>query len=189
MPSDILVYSKYKRKRMRIFMFILTLGLFAHAQSIMLPDNFQANFTQKITNPKKKVINYSGNVRFSSKTLLKWVYVKPTKKEVCTNGKELTVVDHDLEQVSNYLIDKGFNLIKIVKDAKPHSKNVYVSKYNGTNVTIQVDNKQKLHSIAYFDNLDNKVQIVFKKVKYGKGKLSSKSMKCQAPKAYDMIRG
>jgi len=117
MPSDILVYSKYKRKRMRIFMFILTLGLFAHAQSIMLPDNFQANFTQKITNPKKKVINYSGNVRFSSKTLLKWVYVKPTKKEVCTNGKELTVVDHDLEQVSNYLIDKGFNLIKIVKDA------------------------------------------------------------------------
>ena len=174
---------------MRTFILILTLGLFAYAKPITLPANFTANFTQKITNPKKKVINYKGKVHFSSKSLLKWAYTKPTKKEVCTNGKELVVVDHDLEQVSNYLIDKGFNLIKIVKDAKVHSKNVYVSKYNGTNVTIQVDNKQKLHSIAYFDNLDNKVQIVFKKVRYGKGKLSKKVMTCKAPRDYDMIRG
>ena len=174
---------------MRIFILILTLGLFACAKPITLPDNFKANFTQKITNTKKKVINYNGNVRFSNKSLLKWAYKKPTKKEVCTNRNKLTVVDHDLEQVSHYLIDKGFNLIKIVKDAKLHSKNIYVSKYNGTNVTIQVDKKQKLQSIAYFDNLDNKVQIVFKKVKYGKGSLSKKSMRCTVPKDYDIIGG
>jgi outer membrane lipoprotein carrier protein len=37
--------------------------------------------------------------------------------------------------------------------------------------------------------LDNKVQIVFKKVKYGKGNLSKKTMACKVPKDYDMIRG
>ena len=157
--------------------------------SISLPENFRADFTQKITNAKKKTINYSGKVRFSNKTLLKWEYLKPTKKEVCTDGYELLVVDHDLEQVSNYLINKGFDLAKILKQAKVHSKNIYVTKYENINYTIQVDAKQRLHSIAYFDDLDNKVQIVFKKMKYGKGKLSSASMKCNYPANYDMIRG
>ncbi|HEC45444.1 MAG TPA: hypothetical protein ENI25_01350 [Epsilonproteobacteria bacterium] len=157
--------------------------------SINLPENFQANFTQKITNAKKKTINYSGKVRFSNKTLLKWEYLKPTKKEVCTDGYELLVVDHDLEQVSNYLISKGFDLAKILKKAKEHSKNIYVTKYENINYTIQVDAKQQLHSIAYFDDLDNKVQIVFKKMRYGQGNLPPKSMKCNYPQNYDMIRG
>jgi len=95
------------------------MSIYAFSASITLPENFQAKFTQKITNPKKKVINYSGKVSFSDKVLLKWEYVKPTKKEVCTNGHDLRVVDHDLEQVSNYRINKGFDLSKILKKAKP----------------------------------------------------------------------
>ncbi len=174
---------------MRLLLLILTVGIYATASSIKLPENFQAGFTQKITNAKKKTINYSGKVRFSNKTLLKWEYLKPTKKEVCTDGFELLVVDHDLEQVSNYIINKGFDLAKILKKAKEHSKNIYVTKYENINYTIQVDAKQRLHSIAYFDDLDNKVQIVFKKMKYGKGNLSPKSMKCNHPRNYDMIRG
>jgi len=173
---------------MRTFILILTLGLFAYAKPIVLPDNFKANFTQKISNPKKKIINYSGKIQFSNEATLKWSYTKPTKKEVCIDGKELTVVDHDLEQVSNYIINKGFNFAKIVKKAKLHKKNIYVSKYENTSYTIQL-NDSKLHSIAYFDELDNKVQIVFKNVKYGKGNLSKKSMTCKVPKDYDMIRG
>ncbi len=174
---------------MRILLLILTLGLYMYASPIVLPENFTANFTQKITNTKKKTINYNGKVRFSNKRLLKWSYLKPTKKEVCTNGRELTVVDHDLEQVSSYIIDKGFNFAKIVKKAKPHSKNIYVAKHENKSYTIQVDAKQRLHSIAYFDDLDNKVQIVFQKVKYGKGSLSKKSMVCGIPRDYDRIRG
>jgi outer membrane lipoprotein carrier protein len=160
-----------------------------NASSMVLPENFQATFDQKITNPKKKVIRYSGKVYFSNENLLKWKYSKPTKKEVCTNGKELVVVDHDLEQVSNYLINKGFNLTAILKKAKLHSKNIYVAKYQNKKYTIQVDTQGKLQSVAYFDDLENKVQIIFKKVKYGKGRLSSKLFQCHSPKNYDMIRG
>ena len=174
---------------MKLLVLILSVAIYATASSIILPDNFQADFTQKITNAKKKTINYSGKVRFSNKILLKWKYLKPTKKEVCTDGFELLVVDHDLEQVSSYLIHKGFDLAKILKKAKKHSQNIYVTKYENINYTIQVDAKQRLHSIAYFDDLDNKVQIVFKKMKYGKGNLSPKSMKCNYPRNYDMIRG
>ncbi len=157
--------------------------------SIELPENFQADFIQKITNTKNKVITYSGNVRFSNGTLFKWSYKEPTQKEVCTDGLELLVVDHDLEQVSAYRISNGINIAKIVKEAKLHSKNIYVAEYENKTYTIQVDTQQKLHSIAYFDDLDNKVQILFKQMKYGKGNLPTQSMKCNYPIDYDMIQG
>lgn len=161
-------------------------GLFAN---IDLPENFQADFTQKITNTKEKIITYSGNVRFSNQTFFKWSYEAPTQKEVCTDGLEILVVDHDLEQVSAYRITQGIDIAKILKKAKLHHQNIYVAEYENKLYTIQLDNKQKLHSIAYYDELDNKVQIVFKKMKYGQGNLSTQSMKCNYPQNYDMIQG
>lgn len=156
---------------------------------IKLPDNFSADFTQIITNTKKKVIHYSGEVRFSDAKLFKWSYLEPTKKEVCTDGSELLVVDHDLEQVSAYYINKGVDIAKVLSKAKLHSKNIYVAEYNSKKYTIQLDDTQKLHSIAYYDELDNKVQIVFKEIVYGKGKLTDKEMQCNYPLEYDVIRG
>lgn len=172
-------------KQLSLLLLLSTLAF----SSIDLPENFSADFTQMITNTKKKVINYSGKVRFSDEKLFKWSYLEPTKKEVCTDGMELLVVDHDLEQVSAYYISKGIDIVKVLTNAKLHTKNVYVAKYNAKQYTIQLDSTEKLHSIAYFDELDNKVQIVFKNIKYGKGKLSDKEMKCDYPIEYDMIRG
>jgi len=174
---------------MRELLLLFIFSLYGYAQTIAIPENFQANFTQMITNPKKKVIHYSGKVYFSEGSRLKWEYLKPTKKEVCTNGLELTVVDHDLEQVSEYNISKGFNLSEILKKAKFHDKNLYLATYNGKKYTLQVDSRNRLQAVAYFDDLDNKVQIVFRKIKYGKGKLSVQKMKCVIPKTYDIIRG
>jgi len=173
----------------RQVLLILILTVFVSAESIAIPENFQANFTQIITNPKKKVIHYSGKVYFSEGSKLKWEYTKPTKKEVCTNGLELIVVDHDLEQVSEYKINKGFNLSIILKKAKHHSQNLYLADYNGKKYTLQVDKKNRLQALAYFDDLDNKVQIVFRKIKYGKGKLPARKLTCKTPKNYDLIGG
>ena len=166
---------------------ILTLGLGADA--LILPKHFKASFTQMVTNPKKKVLRYSGKIVFSKPSLAKWSYTSPTKKEVCSNRDILTVVDHDLEQVSQYHIDKAFNLENILRKAKLHSKNIYVSHYKNKNYTIQVDSKKHLQSIAYFDDLDNKVQIVLKNVNYAKGSAGKKEVTCTIPKDYDMIRG
>ena len=174
---------------MRQVLLLSALSLFAFADSMKIPENFQATFTQMITNPKQKVIHYSGKVYYSDASKLKWAYRTPTKKEVCTDGKELIVVDHDLEQVSIYNISKGFNLSEILKKAKYHSKNLYLATYNGQKYTLQVDAKNRLQAVAYFDDLDNKVQIAFRKIHYGTGKLSKKTMRCKMPKNYDVIKG
>ena len=168
---------------------LLSLAFSLLSANIALPENFQADFIQKITNTKGKVITYSGKVRFSNERLFKWSYKEPTQKEVCTDGFELLVVDHDLEQVSAYMITKGIDIAKILQKAILHSENIYMAEYENKKYTIQVDKKQRLHSIAYYDDLDNKVQIVFKHMKYGKGNLPTQSMKCNYPRNYDMIRG
>jgi outer membrane lipoprotein carrier protein len=174
---------------MRSLLVVLLCSLGVYANALTLPEHFKAEFTQKITNAKKKVITYKGKVYFSNKSHSKWDYHVPTKKQVCINGRELTVVDHELEQVSQYAIDKGFNFSKILENAKPHKKNIYVAKYENISYTIQVDVHKRLHSIAYFNEDENKVQIIFKKVKYGKGSLNKKLLGCKIPKDYDIIRG
>lgn len=157
--------------------------------SIELPPHFRADFIQKVTNSKNKILKYKGKITFSDKKHFKWEYKEPSKKEVCTDGFNLRVVDHDLEQVSSYFITQGLDISKVLSQAKVHQKNIYIAKYKEKTYTIQVDNKKQLHSIAYFDELDNKVQIIFKNMYYGKKSLSPKKMECTYPITYDMIRG
>lgn len=173
---------------MRLLILFLTLSSLVFS-NLTLPENFQADFEQRITNTKNRVIKYEGSVLFSDKKFFKWSYVSPTKKEVCTDGSELLVVDHDLEQVSFYYITKGLDISKIVEQSKEHSKNIYVAEYEGKAYTLKLDNKERLHSMAYYDELDNKVQIIFKNIKYGKGKLPREKMQCNYPDVYDRIRG
>jgi len=156
---------------------------------ITLPEHFKATFSQIVTNPQKRVIHYSGEVLFSHEGHLKWSYRKPTRKEVCTDGKEVLVVDHDLEQVSAYRIEKGFDLVHIMQRAEPYKPGIYVTTYNGRQYTIALDKTGKLQSVAYYDDLDNKVQILFSKMHYGKVYLPKGQMQCNYPADYDVIRG
>ena len=157
--------------------------------SIELPASFQADFTQMITNTKQKVIRYSGKVIFSDKKFFKWMYLSPTKKEVCTDGIELLIVDHDLEQVSAYYMAKGLDISKVLSNAKLYKEHIYVAEYEGKKYTIQLNDKGQLQSIAYYDELDNKVQIVFENIEYAKSILDRKKLQCNYPEAYDVIRG
>lgn len=174
---------------MKKILILLALFVYANANTLTLPGSFKAHFTQTITNPKGKRIDYQGTVQFSNSTFLKWSYKKPTKKEVCISQTQMRVVDHDLEQVSEYYIDKGFNFLKILTQAKHHKDNTYITSYENKRYTIRVDNKKRLQSFAFFDDLDNKVQVSFKRIRYSKRHISAKRMRCSAPKQYDMIRG
>lgn len=174
---------------MKQVLVLLALSSLLAASSITLPDHFTAKFRQKITNPDKKVIHYQGTVRFSGKNMLKWEYKIPTHKEVCSNGKNLTVIDHDLEQVSFYVADQGFDLAKILAKAKPYkeTKTVFTAMYEGKQYTVQVDAKRQLSRVAYYDDLENEVLIIFEEMNYGKGSLPIETMLCRAPEEYDRI--
>jgi len=173
--------------------------------SITLPDNFNTNFTQTITNDNGKVINYNGDLIFKnmkesitnldgtaqsfSRSLFKWNYTSPTKKEVCTDGVQLIVVDHDLEQVSNYMVDEGINLEAILNVAQKITNDTYKASYKETEYIITLDNSQQLSKIVYVDGLDNGVKIIFNNMNYNQSSFDVKLLECDAPTEYDIIEG
>ena len=174
---------------------LLTFSILAmalHAE-ITLPDNFQAEFKQSITNDKGKVIKYDGDVLFKKQnhngSLFKWNYSSPTKKEVCTDGVQLMVIDHDLEQVSNYMIDEGVDLESILKVAQKITNVDYKATYKDTEYIITLDNKQQLKKIVYVDNLDNGVKIIFNNIHYNDASFDVKKLECHPPQEYDIIQG
>jgi len=189
---------------MRILLTISFLAIFLHA-GILLPNNFTTDFNQTITNSKGKVINYRGKVNFKqerqmyiddfnrtqeiSSKLFKWSYETPTKKEVCTDGVQLLVIDHDLEQVSKYIIDDGLDLEEILKVAQKLSPTDYKALYRDVEYLITLDDKKRLKKIFYVDSLDNRVKIVFINMNYNSKSFDSRSLECPVNSNYDVIEG
>lgn len=167
-------------------LFVLT-PLFVFGEGIRLPVSFRAAFVQQVKNTKGKVIKYRGSIIFNAPSEIKWNYKSPTKKEVCSSGKKLVVIDHDLEQVSYYQIDKGFNLAKVLQQAKLYKGNTYTTNSAGTLYTIVLNAQGEVEQIAYKDNLDNVVNIIFKNITYRNSKIDSSRFVCARPKNYDTI--
>ena len=171
------------------YLLISFAALIGYGKGISLPSGMEAEFLQKVTNPQKKVIQYSGKVLMDSGSRFKWSYLKPTRKEVCSDGKRVIVVDHDLEQVSFYRMDKGFDLGAVLKRAKHYRDNLYTARYQGRTYTLAVDKKGRIEQIAYRDDMDNVVNIHLKRIKSLSRPPSASRMRCPYPREYDLIGG
>jgi len=174
---------------MKILIYLSLASIYILGAEIKIPTSFTAKFTQKITNPKKKIIKYSGSILLDGSGAFKWIYKTPTKKEVCSDSKDFIVVDHDLEQVSFYRLNKNLNLLEVLKNAKHHKDNLFVASYQKKNYTFSIDKKGQIDQIAYRDDLENIVNIHFQKMHYHNKPISKKRLKCQYPDSYDMIQG
>ena len=186
----------------KILLIILMFTIFLDA-GITLPDNFESNFKQTITNDKGKVIKYSGRVYFKadretflnkfnqqivlSSKLFKWIYASPTKKDVCSDGTQIIIIDHDLEQISKYLIDDGLDLERVLGVAQKISRKDYKAVYKNIEYLITMDRNNHLSKIFYVDSLDNRVRIIFSGMKYNNPRFNSSNLECPENPNYDVI--
>jgi outer membrane lipoprotein-sorting protein len=172
---------------MKKLLITASLGGLLFASNIEIPIAFKANFLQQVKNPKGKIIKYRGKIYFNSPDNTKWIYNSPTRKEVCSSDGKVIVIDHELEQASYYSIDKRLNLSKILRRAKHHKGNIYTTKYKGKLYTIVVNSKNQVNQIAYKDNLDNTVNIMFRNIKYRNTPFPNSKFFCARPNGYDSI--
>ena len=173
---------------MKKIIFTIIFTIFGvNAQDINIPASFKANFIQQIKNTKGKVIKYRGKIYYNYPDTTKWIYRSPTKKEVCSSDGKIVVIDHDLEQASYYKVDKGLNLAKVLSKAKHHKGNLYVTNYKGKYYTIVLNKKGQINQIAYKDNLDNTVNLMFTGIKYSAKPLPNSKFICAKPASYDSI--
>jgi len=170
-----------------IIILLISLNLFGN--DILIPDYFKAEFTQIITSPKGEKKEYKGVFRFNKPEKIKWEYIKPLKKEICSNKDFISIVNHNLEQVTFY---KGtssyFDLPKVLKNAKHYKDRRYTAKLGSKLYTIVIDKNKRLKQILFRDDLDNIININFIKMKYLKKENKNKKMECVFPKYYDIIK-
>jgi outer membrane lipoprotein carrier protein len=137
---------------------ILALSMYAE---IIDYKTFKSDFTQTITNPSGKTISYSGNIVANNENMYIWRYNKPIIKEVYIIQSDVIINEPELEQTIYTTLDSQINLFELIKKAKKVSKYEYISNFNEVEYGLYFKN-DLLQSIAYKDEIDNKVNIIFK---------------------------
>ena len=162
-------------------------GWSASAQ-LMIPTAFGASFVQKVTTPTHKTIRYSGTLNINKTRAFRWKYVHPKAKEICGDGAEVRIVDHDLEQVIVYRVGGLLDLMQLLKRAQRYRDQLYTAKYHGVTYTLKLNQQGRIEQIAYKDDLDNVVHIRFRNIQYLDRSFGQEDLVCPVPKGYDIVR-
>jgi outer membrane lipoprotein carrier protein len=136
-------------------------GLWASVFDI---NTFKANFIQTITDDKNQVLTYKGEITASKTQNALWEYNYPVKKHVYLNRNKVTIVEPEIEQVIIRYIDSSLNFFKMLQNAKKLEKDKYETSFKNTKFVITTKD-EKISSISYLDEFENKVKIVFQNQK------------------------
>jgi outer membrane lipoprotein carrier protein len=167
-----------------IFLMFISTYLFAVDFSAI--KTFQAKFTQDIINPSGKVLKYDGDIFIARPNNILWKYKTPIIKNVYIKDQFAIIDEPELEQAIYTKIDQNIDLFEMINRSKMVSKDHYITTLNNVKYNIYT-NKDKIKSISYTDNLENKVNILFYDAIYNKD-LDQSIFKFKAPDGYDIIR-
>jgi outer membrane lipoprotein carrier protein len=168
----------------KIFITLLAASLYGDVGDIF---SFEADFKQNITDDQNKTIEYKGHLIATKPQFALWEYKEPIKKSVYIASYKLIMIEPELEQVIMKQIDSKFDIFALIKSAQKVNTNEYLAHYKDTTFLIKLQNN-KIASISYRDEFDNKVIIDFTKQQQNK-KIDMKRFIPVIPDDYDVIRG
>lgn len=168
---------------------VVLAGRSASSASLVIPTAFDASFVQKVTTPAHKVVRYTGTLKVNRTRAFVWAYLQPRVQEICGDGQEVRIIDHDLEQVIVYRVGSLLDPMQLLKRAKPHHDHLYTADYHGVTYTLKLDKQGRIEQIAYKDELDNVVHVRFKQMRYHDRPFNAAELACPVPRGYDRIRG
>ena len=147
----------------------------AHIDDLKIK-TYQASFTQNITNPSGKTIEYIGFVFIKQPSKMLWKYKTPIVKNVYMNNLNIIIDEPELEQAIYTSLTDEINLINFL-----NNPDLIDDKYKLT------FKNNKLLSISYNDELENNILISFSNIQINKN-IPNKKFKFNAPLDYDIIR-
>jgi len=148
--------------------------------------SFQADFTQSVTDDKKKVLTYNGSVLASKPQNALWRYSKPVNKDVYINSRRVTIIEPEIEQVIIKRIESNFDFFNMIKNAKKVEKNIYMAIYKDSEFTITTKD-ELIKSISYIDEFENSVEVVFDNQKQN-DKINKELFIPNIPLEFDIVR-
>lgn len=169
-----------------IFVVMFVLSVFLEASPLNNIKSFDADFEQKIINPSKKEILYSGHLYLKDPYYILWQYKEPIKKSVYIVNDFAIIDEPELEQAILTKLKNEIDILNLIKNAKEISKNRYEADiYDVKYYLFTKDNR--ISKIEYKDALENNVIITFFNVKQN-GHIDDDLFKFLPPENYDIIR-
>ena len=148
--------------------------------------SFQANFVQKVTNESDKTVAYKGELFIKNNGKVLWKYNTPILKNVYILNNIVIIDEPELEQAIYSTLEDNIDMIRLLKEAKKINENKYQTKLYNTLYTIMIKDN-KINSISYKDELENKILISFDKAKQNID-LNDDIFNFLAPEFYDIIK-
>ncbi|WP_044418486.1 LolA-like outer membrane lipoprotein chaperone [Halarcobacter anaerophilus] len=147
---------------------------------------FKANFLQTVTNEAGKKVKYEGEVYIKKSGKVLWKYESPIKKDVYVIGEEVIINEPELEQIIITTLEKNIDIVTLLKKAKKIGENLYSTKLYDTEYLLEIKD-DKIEKISFKDQLSNKIEIEFSKIKNNLDFDDSIFM-FTIPKNYDVIQ-
>ena len=156
--------------------------------ALPVPEQIRADFNQTVRNTENnQTLFYTGRLAMKLPDRAKWIYKTPIPKTICLSRERAWVIEPELEQATLYRLDRSIPILAILKKAEKVGENLYRALYNGEEYTIRVDAKQRLRSVEYTDDLNNRVVLRFEAV--DTSPFDDSLLRCDIPEDYDIIDG
>lgn len=124
--------------------------------------SLKASFIQTITSPSNKTIEYKGELFIKNNGKVLWKYKSPIIKNVYVINDVVIVDEPELEQVIYTTLEKNIDMLKLLKEARKVDENKYLATLYEVEYFIKM-NENKILSLSYKDELENKILITFLK--------------------------
>jgi outer membrane lipoprotein carrier protein len=185
-PKNVTLPQLTKIRKSMKYLLIFTLfftSLFAFGESIQ---SFEADFTQTVTDEENKVLKYKGTMHSKRPSLVLWNYTSPINKKIYVDKKRAVIVEAELEQAIIKHLRGEIDFFEILAKAKATDKSHYIAYYKDLEFTIEEENGVII-SLAYTDQLENKVLISFTNQKQNRP-IEDTFFIPKIPKDFDIIR-
>ncbi len=171
---------------MKILLLSLLLVLTLSAEESELY-SFSADFNQSIQDEHNKTISYQGSIITKRPNFALWHYKTPIEKKLYVYHNVLTVIEPEMEQAIVKRVSDNIDIFNIINNATPLDGNHAEAHYNDQTFLLTFNPKHLLASIAYRDELDNRVTINFSKQQYNL-ELNTTLFKAIIPEGFDIIK-
>jgi len=153
-----------------------------------VPKTLEADFVQTVRSPDtNRTLSYRGHMLARLPDRAKWIYTKPMHKTICLDHDRAWVIEPELEQATLYRLGHAIPLAAILQRAEKIGENRYAALYKGVDYEITVDSRQRLESVAYDDDLGNRVTLRFSRLRTEP--VDADALRCEIPDDYDIIDG
>ncbi len=150
-------------------------------------NSFESDFKQSITNDQNSSIEYDGKISaLRDDNVALWEYNSPVSKKIYYYDGRLVIIEPELEQAIFANLEQVPNILKLLKNAKMSSDNIYETIFADIQYKI-FTNGDKIEKITYLDQLQNKVLIKFYNQKVNQ-KINKQKFIFKIPENYDILK-